>query len=127
MNLKPNMTYYAQVGSERQLLYYVDWPRYEFKIIEEEVKGKKVLKKNKHFWHRIAMEFPTRMVETMSVWLNSGKETDIIIGAICGDKNVQQWFLQNAKIESAKEGLGRTVNISVVVVHLSYTWARRLK
>lgn len=126
MNLKPNMTYYMQVGEERQLLYYADWPKFEFKVHEEVIKGKKMLKKKEHIWHRVGIETPTRTVMSMGNWIANRNVIDVVIGCICNDRNVQQWLLQNAKIESSSIGLGRTVNINVNVIYLSYSWARRL-
>jgi hypothetical protein len=122
---KPLNWYLVLAGTkERQTIYHIDKPSYEF-TAQSKQRGPDTVRvvDAAPKWKPIALELPTVMTEEVATWLDTGRKQDMEVFCISADGVLlEHWFIQKARIRDKRVKRGRRINTNVMSLLVDYDW-----
>lgn len=130
MRLAKIINWYLKVNSsEKQLLYYIDRPRYVFKSHEEKRGGRTILKADRTpTWLPITLELPTRPLEITQHWINGREAANLTAFSMDLEGHLlEEWTIQGAKVVHNMQKRSRVMDFIILSLIVRIDWARRSK
>ena len=87
------MSWFIQIGDNRQILYHADRPNYSFSIGKGEDKSWRKCP----IWHPITIEVPTRPIKEFEIWMNNPVHINMNLLFV---HDIEKTVLENFFLES---------------------------
>lgn len=131
MNLTPATNTYITINDqpEHQILYFADRPVFHFPVKEKKIRGETILTPQpKPIWTALMLEIPTRPLKSTRLWMDSKEKVELHLMVMNKDGNViEEWQIKEAVIASEIQTQGRSVDIDVIRLIVTYSWAGRIR